>query len=119
MVGGKQGTYTTVLERTQQFYNHVMGQWGDAPYFCEAWINRAIVLQHLYSPAMWSIFQLQDILGMSETLRRENPQEERINNPANPKNYWQYRMHIPLEELIKQKEFNDELKGYVENSGRG
>ena len=72
-------------ERTQNFYNHVLGQWGDAPYFCEPWISRAIVLQHLYSPAMWSIFQLQDIFGMSETLRRENPQEERINNPANPK----------------------------------
>lgn len=105
-------------ERTQHFYNNILGQWGDAPYFCESWINRAIVLQHLYSPAMWSIFQLQDILGMSETLRRDNPQEERINDPANPKNYWRYRMHISLEELIKQKEFNDELKGYVENSGR-
>ncbi|MBL7721141.1 MAG: hypothetical protein JNK98_04025, partial [Chitinophagaceae bacterium] len=56
---------------------------------------------------------------MSESLRRENPHEERINNPANPKNYWQYRMHISLEELIMQKEFYDELKGYVENSGRG
>lgn len=104
--------------RTQRFYNHVLGQWGDAPYFCESWINRAIVLQHLYSPAMWSIFQLQDILGMSETLRREDPHQERINNPANPKNYWRYRMHISLEELISQKEFNEELKGYVENSGR-
>lgn len=105
-------------ERTQYFYNHVLGQWGDAPYFCESWINRAIVMQHLYSPAMWSIFQLQDILGMSETLRRENPQDERINNPAIPRHYWQYRMHLTLEELIKQKEFNDELSGYVMNSGR-
>lgn len=105
-------------ERTQHFFNNVLGQYGEAPYYCEAWINRAIVLQHLYSPAMWSIFQLQDILGMSETLRRENPQEERINNPANPKHYWQYRMHISLEDLIKQKEFNEEIKGYVEHSGR-
>ena len=56
---------------------------------------------------------------MSETLRRENPQEERINNPANPKHYWQYRMHISLEDLIKEKEFNKELSGYVEHSGRG
>ena len=96
-------------ERTQHFYNHVLGQWGEAPAFCEPWINRAIVMQHLYSPAMWSIFQLQDILGMSETLRRENPHEERINNPANPKNYWRYRMHISLEDLIREKEFNDEL----------
>lgn len=105
-------------ERTQHFYNHVLGQWGAAPYFCESWINRAIVLQHLYSPAMWSIFQLQDILGMSDTLRREKPQEERINDPANPKNYWQYRMHIPLEDLIKETTFNEELRDYVVNSGR-
>jgi len=105
-------------EKTQHFYTQVMGQWGDAPAFCESWISRAIVLQHLYSPAMWSIFQLQDILGMSDSLRRENPQEERINNPANPKNYWQYRMHVSLEDLIKQKEFNEELSGYVTHSGR-
>jgi len=105
-------------EHTQHFYNTILGQWGEAPQFCESWISRAIVLQHLYSPAMWSIFQLQDILGMSDTLRRENPQEERINNPAEPNYYWRYRMHISLEELIKQKEFNDELKGYVVHSGR-
>ncbi|MBK9570182.1 MAG: 4-alpha-glucanotransferase [Chitinophagaceae bacterium] len=105
--------------KTQHFYNHVLGQWGAAPQYCESWVSRAIILQHLYSPAMWSIFQLQDILGMSETLRRENPKEERINNPANPKNYWQYRMHISLEDLIKEKEFNDELKDYVIQSGRG
>ncbi len=106
-------------ERTKHFYNNVMGQWGDAPEYCEAWINRAIVLQHLYSPAMWSIFQLQDIMGMSETLRREDPHEERINNPANDKHYWQYRMHMNLEDLVKEKEFNEELKGYVIHSGRG
>ncbi len=105
-------------ERTQHFYNNLLEQFGEAPQYCEAWINRAIVLQHLYSPAMWSIFQLQDILGMNETLRRENPHEERINNPANPKHYWQYRMHIPLEDLIREKAFNEELKEYVKKSGR-
>ncbi|WP_276503316.1 4-alpha-glucanotransferase [Terrimonas pollutisoli] len=105
-------------EKTQHFYNQVLGQWGDAPYFCESWVSRAIILQHLYSPAMWSIFQLQDILGMSDTLRRENPHDERINNPAVPKHYWRYRMHISLEDLIKEKDFNEELKGYVIHSGR-
>ncbi len=105
-------------EKTQHFYNHILGQWGTAPQFCEPWINRAIVMQHLYSPAMWSIFQLQDLLGMSDKLRRENPNDERINIPANPKHYWQYRMHITLEDLLKQDDFNEELKGYVENSGR-
>ncbi|MFM2361308.1 MAG: hypothetical protein RLZZ316_210 [Bacteroidota bacterium] len=105
-------------EKIQQFFNKELGQWGDAPYYCEAWINRAIVIQHLYSPAMWSIFQMQDLLGMSEALRRLNPHEERINVPANPKHYWRYRMHISLEQLIKEKEFTQELKGYIEASGR-
>ncbi|MEI9807666.1 MAG: hypothetical protein WDO16_07185 [Bacteroidota bacterium] len=71
-------------EKTQHFYNHVLGQWGDAPYFCESWINRAVVMQHLYSPAMWSIFQLQDILGMSETLRRENRMKKGSTIPPSP-----------------------------------
>ncbi len=104
--------------RTQRFYNNILGQHGGAPYFCEAWVNRAIVLQHLYCPAMWSIFQLQDILGMNEKIRRENPNDERINIPAIPKYYWRYRMHLTLEELLKQKEFSEELKGYVVHSGR-
>jgi len=105
-------------ERIQRFYNHELGQWGEAPPHCEAWINQAIVIQHLYSPAMWSVFQLQDLLGMDESLRREDPNEERINVPANPKHYWQYRMHINLEELLQANDFNEELKGYIVASGR-
>ncbi len=104
--------------KTQRFFNYELGQWGEAPYFCEPWINKAIVIQHLYSSAIWSIFQLQDLLGMSGSIRRENPHDERINVPSNPKNYWKYRMHIFLEDLIKEKEFNEELKGYVHASGR-
>lgn len=105
-------------QRTQVFYNQEMKQWGDAPYFCEAWINRAILLQHLHSPAMWSIFQLQDLLGSSETLRRVDPREERINDPANPHHYWQYRMHISLEDLLQQKDFNLSLQQAIQEAGR-
>ena len=104
--------------RIQRFFNYELGQWGEAPFFCEAWINKAIVIQHLYSPAMWSIFQLQDLLGIDENVRRENPHDERINNPADPKNYWRYRMHLSLEELIRQKAFNEDLKTQIEASGR-
>jgi 4-alpha-glucanotransferase len=104
--------------QTQQFFNVELGHAGDAPYYCEPWINKEIVLQHLYSPAMWSIFQLQDLLGISARLRRENPNDERINVPANPKHYWRYRMHLPLEQLLAEEDFNKELKGYLEASGR-
>ncbi len=102
----------------QRFFNNDLGQWGEAPFFCEPWINKAIVLQHLHSPALWSIFQLQDILGMSDSFRRENPHDERINVPADPHHYWRYRMHLTLEELIREEPFNEELKGYILSSGR-
>lgn len=103
---------------TQKFYNYVMGHYGKAPEVCTPEINMEIILQHIYSPAMWSIFQIQDLLGTSDKLRRENPYEERINQPSDPNHYWKYRMHIPLEDLIKQKEFNKELKTLIIQSGR-
>jgi 4-alpha-glucanotransferase len=67
---------------------------------------------------MWSIFQIQDLLGMSEKLRRPNPHEERINVPANSNHYWRYRMHLSLEDLYKEKEYNQQVKELVENSNR-
>lgn len=105
--------------QTQKFYTNELNQRGEAPYFCEPWIVRSIIAQHLYSPAMWSIFQIQELLGMSEKLRRENPNDERINVPANPKNYWRYRMHISLEDLQQEDDFNSEIRGFVITSGRG
>jgi 4-alpha-glucanotransferase len=67
---------------------------------------------------MWSIFQLQDLLGMDEQLRRPNPDEERINVPANPRNYWRYRMHLPLEGLMRATAFNARLKALVQQNAR-
>jgi 4-alpha-glucanotransferase len=103
---------------TQKFYKQELGRPGSAPVECEPWVNKAIVLQHLASPAMWSIFQLQDLFGIEPGLRREPPEDERINIPANPKHYWRYRMHVPLESLLKNDAFNDELKRLVVQNGR-
>ena len=105
-------------EQIQRFYNNELGQWGIAPFYCEAWINKTIVLQHLYSPAMWSIFQLQDLLGINEQIRRISPRDEQINVPSNPNHYWRYRMHITLEALKNAAEFNNELAEYITTSGR-
>ena len=104
---------------TQRFFNEILQQPGNAPYFCEPWVNRMMLEQHFHSPAMWSIFQLQDLLGMDGTLRRQNPHDERINVPANPQHYWQYRMHLGLEELMAAEGFNGELRSMVRASGRG
>ena len=104
--------------KTQRFYNYMLGHYGEAPFFCEPWINKEIVLQNLYSPAMWSIFLLQDLIGINGKIRRDNPHDERINIPSDPNHYWGYRIHLNLEDLLKEKEFNEEIKKYVKESGR-
>ncbi len=103
---------------SQRFFNEVIGFQGNAPFFCEPWLNRLILEQHMKSPAMWAIFQLQDLMGMDGGLRRDNPNDERINVPANPTHYWQYRMHISLEKLMEEAMFNQTLRGMVSESGR-
>ena len=103
---------------TQRFYNSQLGHWGEAPFFCDWWICRDILLQHLYSPAMWSIFQMQDLLGISDQLRRQNPHDERINVPSNSMYSWRYRMHLNMEELLEKEEFNAELKNHISQAGR-
>ena len=103
---------------TQRFYNTQLGHWGEAPYFCEWWICRDILLQHLYSPAMWTIFQMQDLLSISEQIRRPNPHDERINVPSNSMFSWRYRVHINLEDLLLKDDFNAELRNYIVQSGR-
>jgi 4-alpha-glucanotransferase len=104
--------------KTQRFYNYLLRHYGEAPLSCEAWISKEIIQQHLDSPAMWSVFLLQDIIGMNEKLRREKAEDERINIPSDSKHYWGYRMHINLEDLINEKEFNDELKTMIKESER-
>ena len=69
---------------TQKFFNRELGRSGEAPRDCEPGIVEAVVQQHLASPAMWSIFQLQDLLGMDGAPAPRRRRAERINVPAIP-----------------------------------
>ncbi|WBA40973.1 4-alpha-glucanotransferase [Hymenobacter canadensis] len=105
--------------KTQRFFETILGHWGEqAPYHCEPWVAREITVQHLHSPAMWAIFPLQDLLAMSPDLRRANPDDEQINVPANPTHFWKYRLHLPLEKLTQEADFNREVQALVQRSGR-
>lgn len=100
------------------FFNNILNKKGDAPIDCSSEINKEIIVQHVYSPAILSIFLLQDLLGMDENIRRENADAERINIPSNALHIWNYRMHITLENLLQQKHFNSNLKKIIQLSGR-
>ena len=103
---------------TEQFWQMILGNSGEAPYYCEPWICRQILDQHLWSPAMLTVLPLQDWLSMDGALRRLNPNDERINVPANSRHYWRYRMHLTVEQLAAAKEFNETLANMIASSGR-
>ncbi len=106
-------------ERTQRYYNMVLGHHGEAPRQCEPWIAQDIVVRHLESPSMWAVFPLQDLLAMSaEVCRKGDPHDEQINEPANPRHYWRYRMHLTLEALIANKQFGAQVAKMIAATGR-
>ena len=103
---------------TEHFYHNMLGGHGETPLYCEPWICRQILEQHLWSPAMLTVLPLQDWLSMDGALRRNNPEEERINVPANPRHYWRYRMHMTVEQLQEAEEFNATLTAMIKACGR-
>ena len=105
-------------ELTQKFYNRELGRSGKAPLSADSSVVRHVIEQHLASPAMWSIFQWQDLAGLDASLRRDQIAAERINIPAIPNYYWRYRLHISLEQLLQADAFNSQLKQMLAASGR-
>lgn len=103
---------------TQRFYNEVLHEPGEAPTYAEPWICDKIIKLHLDSPSMLCILPLQDWLSIDGVLRRKDPREELINIPANPRHYWRYRMHLTLEYLNDQKDYNTRLRDEILSSGR-
>lgn len=100
-------------EKTQRFYNEQMGWSGEAPKVMSAQIAEFIVNQHMYSPAMWVILPLQDWMAVNENVRLQDAYAERINLPENPRHFWCYRMHLTLENLLQQDEFNRQVRNLV------
>ncbi len=117
-MGGIRSWWEEDRAKTAEFYHHTLLQGGDVPYFAEPWVCEQILSQHVNSPSMLCIIPLADWLSMDGNLRRENPADEIINVPANPRHYWRFRMHLTLEELKNAKDFNAHLRSMIENSGR-
>lgn len=117
-MGGLRQWWEENRESTQRFYNNVLHEHGGAPSFAEPWICEKIIDMNLRAPSMLCILPLQDWLSIDGAIRREDPREEQINVPANPRHYWRYRMHLPIEDLIAHTDFNNYVKDKIDNSNR-
>lgn len=100
-------------ERTQVYYSSMLYRGGAAPHPLPGWLARDIIANQLTCPSMLCILSLQDWFALDEKLRLPDADAERINIPATPRHYWRYRMHINIEDLIADKEYNDAIKELV------
>ena len=85
----------------------------------EPWEVRRMLWDFLDSPSMLAIFPLQDWVALDKDLRRPDRMAERINEPADPKHHWRFRLHFDLAQLLDASELNVTVEGLVKDSRRG
>ena len=117
-MGGIRQWWEEDHDKSQRYFNNVLHQGGEAPYYCEPWVAERIISLNLKAPSMLCIIPLQDYLAIDGKLRRQDPREEQINVPANSRHYWRYRMHLTLDELNNATDFNGKLAELITDSGR-
>ncbi len=100
-------------QQTQQFYTQALGNYGEAPEDATPEVCEQVVKMHLESPSMLCLIALQDYLAIDGELRNPHYEAEQINDPANAHQYWQYRMHLTIEDLAEATSFNEKLRGLV------
>ena len=105
-------------QQTQEYFNTMLYRGGAAPHPLPDWLAKDIVSRHLTSPSMLCLLSFQDCMSISDKLRLPDQNAERINIPANPRHYWRYRMHLTIEQLLAEDDFNNEISTLIIHSGR-
>jgi len=93
-----------------RFYHEMLHHTDNPPYFCEPFICKEIIEQHLKSASQWVIIPIQDYIAMDGDFRWDCTWEEQINKPADPNHKWKYRMHQSLEQLLGNEKLNKTIK---------
>ncbi len=105
-------------ERTQAYFSSVMCRSEAAPHPLPSWLAREIINAHLCCPSMLCILSIQDWMAIDDNVKLADPNAERINIPSNPHHYWRYRMHVTIEKLMADREFNENISDLISQSGR-
>ena len=105
-------------DKTKRYFNQILLRVGVAPDECREDLARQIISNHLETQSMLTILPLQDWFAIDDSIKRSDIESERINVPANSRHYWQYRMHINLEELIRADSLNEKISFLIRKSGR-
>ena len=103
---------------TRDYWRDVLKCSGDAPADAPGEVCRDVLARQLASPSMLCILSWQDWMSVDEQLRCADIERERINVPANPLNYWHYRMHLTIEELMRADELNAQIRSLIDGAER-
>ncbi len=83
----------------QRYWTEVLGRDGEAPERASDEVCRVIIGNHLSSPAMLAVVQLQDLLATVPEARRPDIAAERVNVPSDRQHRWRYRCHLDVGDL--------------------
>ena len=103
---------------TQRYFNTILHMEGLAPHHADKTIIKQILENHFDSKAMIVIIPIQDLFALTDETTNAKISDERINDPSNPHNNWNYRMHISLEELHQSNRLISEIQDLISNSRR-
>lgn len=111
--------YTALdTEKKEQYYHQELRLSGSVPTQYSSILAEQIILMHLQSPAIWSVFLLQDLFGLDIDMINPNMEADIINRPEVPNFYWQYRMHITIENLQKNSSFCQKIQNLLQFCAR-
>ena len=105
-------------DQTAAYYYHQLHRGGDVPPSLPVDCAEQILSQVLSAPSMLCILPLQDWLSVSPALRAPDPKSERINDPANSRHFWRYRLHVSLEKLAADPDFSKKVAELIKAGGR-
>jgi 4-alpha-glucanotransferase len=104
--------------RRSRFFKNTLDFSEPPPATCDPRIAHIIIQQHLEAPSVWAIFPIQDLLALKEDYTKRPTREEIINDPTNPRHYWRFRLHIPMEAILGDEEYLKIVRELVLSSGR-
>lgn len=79
---------------------------------------RGMLADYLASPSMLAIFPLQDWLALDKDIRRPDRNEERVNQPADPRHHWRFRLHLDIDTLSAETALNNQILSLLQESHR-
>jgi 4-alpha-glucanotransferase len=105
-------------DETQHFFNCVLHRHGAAPGSLTPELAASVIEMHLQSPSMWCIVPLQDIAAIDDHIQKLSPGLERINEPANPRHYWRYRIPFLIDDIENVSTLAVKFKRLIDRNRR-